>query len=112
LIRFLAQDRFGQFYHEQDNIVRFPTASLLSDHLCGIPAERLLDPHIRFFHDKNPGHLQGDELVCLTEICQENLTRAGRRMWFSDQELIRVSSGKRICHDSSSLHLQSSPALY
>ncbi|MFH7029318.1 MAG: hypothetical protein ACHBN1_28975 [Heteroscytonema crispum UTEX LB 1556] len=55
--------------------------------LKGIPQERLQDPHIQFFALHNPGHLQGDELVCLTEICEENLTPAGKRMWFADLAL-------------------------
>ena len=37
-------------------------------------------PLVRFFAAKNPGHLQGDELACLTEITRPNLTRAGERM--------------------------------
>ena len=39
-----------------------------------------MTPHIAFFLATNPGHVRGDELVCLTELCDENLTRAGRRM--------------------------------
>jgi hypothetical protein len=55
--------------------------------LCGIPQERLKDSHIRFFQTKNSGYEQGDELVCLTEIKEENLTPAGRRMWFAKASL-------------------------
>jgi hypothetical protein len=46
-----------------------------------LPSGRLADPHIAFFLERNPGWKEGDELVCLTEIAEENLTRAGRRMW-------------------------------
>ena len=45
------------------------------------PEGRLADPHIAFFLEKNPGWIRGDELVCLTEPIEENLTPAGRRMW-------------------------------
>ena len=38
------------------------------------------DPHVAFFLKRNPGHGDGDELVCLTELSDDNLTRAGRRM--------------------------------
>ena len=83
LMEFLAQKQFGNWYDEQTGIVRFPHPHILREGLKGIPEERLRDPHIQFFETQNPGHLVGDELVCLTEICEENLTPAGRRMWFA-----------------------------
>lgn len=83
LIEFLARDRFGKCYDEKAGVVRFPHPHVLREELRGIPSEQLIDPHIRFFKTQNPGHIQGDELVCLTEICEENLTPAGRRMWFA-----------------------------
>ena len=81
LIDFLATERFGKNYDKNTGIVRFSHPYQLREGLRGIPPERLNDPHIRFFNSKNPGHINGDELVCLTEICPENLTKAGRRMW-------------------------------
>lgn len=92
LIKFLARDRFGKCYDEVAGVVRFPDPHVLREGLRGIPSERLKDPHIHFFKDKNPGHLQGDELVCLTEICEENLTLTGQRMW-----LANLSSRSRSC---------------
>lgn len=84
LIQDLAIKRFGENYHKNTGIVRFPHPHILRDRLHGIPVQRLKDPHIQFFQTLNPGHLNGDELVCFTEICEENLTRAGRRMWFAN----------------------------
>jgi hypothetical protein len=81
LIDFLATQRFGRLYHRKEGIVRFPVPQILRGALRGIPARRLGDPHIAFFAARNPGHERGDELVCLTEIVRENLTRAGERMW-------------------------------
>lgn len=82
LIDFLAHEKFGSDYDKTYGIVRLPHPQRLRGELEGIPPERLHDPHVQFFNARNPGHIQGDELVCLTEICRENLTRAGRRMWF------------------------------
>ena len=79
----LAIKRFGENYDINSGVVRFPHPHVLRNGLLGIPVERLRDPHIRFFQTLNPGHLNGDELVCFTEICEENLTRAGGRMWFA-----------------------------
>lgn len=83
LMNFLGTSNFGQYYTEHLGLVRFPYPQILRNGLNGIPIERLQDPHISFFEKLNPGHLQGDELLCLTEICEENLTSAGRRMWFA-----------------------------
>ncbi|MDY6784446.1 MAG: hypothetical protein SW833_18170 [Cyanobacteriota bacterium] len=91
LIDFLANRQFENYYNPQAGIVRFPHPHALREGLRGIPSERLKDPHIAFFQAQNPGHLQGDELVCLAEICEENLTRAGRRMWFADSFKLETS---------------------
>ncbi|MGB3298366.1 MAG: hypothetical protein WBA76_08860 [Phormidesmis sp.] len=82
LMQFLCCRQFGEWYDEETGIVRFPSPQKLRGHLEGIPAERLRNPHVKFFAQQNPNAGQGDELVCLTEIAAENLTRAGRRMWF------------------------------
>lgn len=91
MIQFLAKKLFGESYDEIAGVVRFPHPHKLRGKLQGIPTERLEDDHIRFFDTKNPGHTQGDELVCLTEICEENLTEAGRRMWFASSKLPKTA---------------------
>jgi hypothetical protein len=48
--------------------------------LANVPAARLDDPYVAFFTERNTGHAEGDELVCVTELAPENLTAAGRRM--------------------------------
>jgi len=76
----LATERFGKQYDPASGLVRFDHPQRLHGKLKAIPPERLADPHIAFFLSRNPGHTQGHELVCLTELCPENLTAAGRRM--------------------------------
>jgi hypothetical protein len=83
LIDFLAQAHFTKSYDIATGVVRFPHPQVLCEKLNSIPPERLKDPHIKFFQQQNPGHIIGDELVCLTEISADNLTAAGQRMWFS-----------------------------
>lgn len=87
LLHHLARERFGETYDPATGIVRFPEPQVLSDGLRGIPPERMRDPRIAFFDRVNPGHPQGDELVCLAEISEENMTRACRRVWFSGTEI-------------------------
>lgn len=76
----LARDRFGYAYDQATGVVRFETPQRLRPHLATIPDGKASDPHVRFFLERNPGHAAGDELVCLTELSDANLTAAGARM--------------------------------
>ncbi|MGK7906067.1 MAG: hypothetical protein AB4040_02405 [Synechococcus sp.] len=80
LMQYLGRTYFGDRYDETAGVVRFPHAYVLREELQEIAPGRLQNRHIRFFTERNPGHTQGDNLVCLTEISRENLTRAGQRM--------------------------------
>ena len=76
----LARERFGAQFDPRTGIVRFLHPQRLRGGLNAIPAGRVSDPQVAFFLARNPGHALGDELVCLTELCDGNLTAAGRRM--------------------------------
>ncbi|GAK53251.1 hypothetical protein U14_04516 [Candidatus Moduliflexus flocculans] len=76
----LARAKFGAWYFEQPGIVRvWPPADRLTAELAAIPDSKREQPHVRFFLDRNPGYVNGDELVCLAEISEANLTLAARR---------------------------------
>jgi hypothetical protein len=76
----LAQARFGASYDASAGVVRFEAPQRLRAHLAAVPEGRANDPHVRFFLERNPGHANGDELVCVTELSDANLTAAGVRM--------------------------------
>jgi len=76
----LAERRFGGLYDPAAGVVRFERPHRLRGALADVPVGRRTDPHIDYFLTRNPGWLSGDELVCLTEIADGNLTIAGRRM--------------------------------
>lgn len=80
LLHHLAATRYKTWYDASSGIVRFPRPQRLRGQLGAIPAGRAADPDIAFFLTRNPGHAEGDELACLTEISEDNLTAAGRRM--------------------------------
>jgi hypothetical protein len=84
LLSRLAIDRFGDAYLPETGIVRFAAPQVLREPLHEIGPGRLQEPHVAFFLERNPGWRRGDELVCLTEIAFDNLTRAGRRMWWHE----------------------------
>jgi hypothetical protein len=81
LMEHLATERFGPSFDREAGIVRFDPPQVLRAEARGIPSHRARDPHVAYFADRNPGHERGDELVCLTDLSRDNLTRAGERMW-------------------------------
>ena len=80
LLDHLARERFAERYDPTSGIVRFSQPQRLRGALGEIPVGRTADPHVGFFLSRNPSHVDGDELVCLTELSDGNLTPAGRRM--------------------------------
>ena len=84
LLAQLAHTRFGANFDERSGVVRFAQPQRLRGALALVPDGRRHDPHVQFFLDRNPGHAAGDELVCLTELSDANLTDAGRRMLRGD----------------------------
>jgi hypothetical protein len=80
LLDSLARERFGARFDSENGIVRFTQPQKLRGAMNQIPTGKIADPHVSFFLQRNPDHVFGDELVCLTELADENLTAAGRRM--------------------------------
>ena len=76
----LAHENYGELFDASTGIVRFPEPQRLRGELARIPEGRRGNADVAFFLTQNPGHAEGDELVCIAEICDENLTAAGRRM--------------------------------
>lgn len=42
--------------------------------------KHLNDPDIVFFNKQNPGHVNGNDLVCLTRLTEDNLTQQGKKL--------------------------------
>lgn len=81
LMDHLASARFGDEFDAATGIVRFRDgAQRLHAEVGEITEARGRNPHVRFFTTRNLGHEAGDEMVCLCEISEHNLTAAGRRM--------------------------------
>ena len=80
LLNFLATGQYREAFNPHTGIVRFSRPQCLRGALRSIPEGRADDAHVAYYLARNPGHVVGDELVCLTEIREANLTPAGRRM--------------------------------
>jgi hypothetical protein len=86
MINFLARSQYQDLYHADTGIIQLLHPQQLRPGLDGIPTGRLGDPHIDFFNRINPQHDAGDELVCFAEVCESNLTAAGRRIWTTSSQ--------------------------
>ncbi len=76
-----ARARYGDAFDEAAGVVRLPrSVHRLRPGVGDVTAARLKDPAVALFARLNPGHGAGDELGCLAELSEANLTRAGRRL--------------------------------
>lgn len=76
----LAQLKFPTSYDAESGLIRLDTPAPLRPGVAEITEQRLKNPHVAFFVAANPGHVHGDQLACLVELSEANLTAAGRRM--------------------------------
>ncbi|MEW6009344.1 MAG: hypothetical protein AB1629_06905 [Candidatus Omnitrophota bacterium] len=69
-----AYKKYTLEYNANAGIIHFnhPKEHLKAG-VADVTAQRLSDPHIRFFVKKNPLYAQGDELACLAELKEENM---------------------------------------
>ena len=69
----VAASLFGDAWKAEEGVIRFPSSH---GHLRGeMSVRRSGNPWVSYFLFRNPGHLQGEELVCLTEMDEANLRR-------------------------------------
>lgn len=71
---------FGDRFDASTGIVRVVGASTLRPERADDEQVARRDKHGAFFVDVNPGHANGDELVCCARLTPENFTRAAQRM--------------------------------
>lgn len=72
----LAARWFGSQYDAARGILRFEEQHYrVRDGIAPIDRAAAAHPHIAFFAERNPGHVDGEELVCLTEVRLTDLAR-------------------------------------
>jgi len=67
LLDALARARFGDKYDPASGVARDLGADRVRQGIAPIDGALLANPHVRFFLQRNPGHVRGDELCCLAE---------------------------------------------
>lgn len=74
LIDCLAIERFGDAYDLHKSVIHFEKSQgHLKNDWADIPEHLLIKKDVKYFLQRNPNYHRGDELVCLTELCQSNL---------------------------------------
>ena len=77
----LGRHKYPATYEPAAGVVRASGAKdRLRPGVAEVTAERLRDPHVRFFVERNSGHAAGDELCCLAPLTRANLTPAAYRV--------------------------------
>ncbi len=74
-IDFLARQRYDDRWSPETGVVKRSGKKRLRPTTAPVNERRLADPEIRFFDSKNPGHRDGDMLVCLVPLTAWNLFR-------------------------------------
>ena len=72
----LARARYGADWIPERGIVRRSGTKRLRADTAPVSADVLTDPDVQFFHARNPGHAEGDMLVCLAPLTLANVAGA------------------------------------
>jgi hypothetical protein len=76
----LASTKFGDAYNPATGLIRFPTSQgHLRENWADVKTEFRKKPDINYFLQRNPEYYQGDELVCLMELREDNMRSHARR---------------------------------
>lgn len=84
----LARMRFGEHYDPASGLLRFPRSrGQLRANWATVPEEDRRRPEVRFFLERNPEYMRGHELVCLTELHEDNLKPLARRLFLKGMKV-------------------------
>src|SRR5262249_11451740 len=72
----LAAERYGPDWNRETGVVRRSGCKQLRAGTAPIEGALRTDPDVSFFEAANPGHPQGDMLVCLAPLSARNLCSA------------------------------------
>jgi len=75
----LATQRYGGDWNRETGVVRRSGYKQLLPDTAPIDEQARSDPDVRFFEASNPGHREGDMLVCLAPLTVRNLFGAIKR---------------------------------
>lgn len=88
----LGRHKFPANYCSTSGIVRANSSQYrLRNDVAELTAERLRDPYVLFFAERNPQHAAGDELCCIAPLTRTNFTAAAHRVIGTASAITRSS---------------------
>lgn len=77
----LGYFKYPNNYSSKDGVIHFSKDAMrLKKGVADINENRLRNPHIRFFVERNPLYWRGDELVCLANLSYDNFNASVFKM--------------------------------
>jgi hypothetical protein len=81
IIDALGEQKFPGLYDRVRGVIRASAGKdRLREGVADVTPQRLMDPHVRFFLERNPQHTKGEELCCLAPLSRANFTAAAYRV--------------------------------
>ncbi len=77
----LVKTMFPNEYDESRGIVRTHRPMSVRQVHVEMATKRITEKHAAFFAERNPGYLQGDYLVCISDLSYANQTRLGKKLF-------------------------------
>ncbi len=78
----LARARFGEHFDARSGLVKLPSSrGHLRAEWARVPPQDAQKKEVRYFLERNPNYVCGDELVCLTELTPANLRPLAKRIF-------------------------------
>lgn len=73
-----GKKKYPRHYHPETGVITFSPQRVRPESVDAAPAHP--DAHSAFFLRRNPGYLDGHELVCVARIAPDNFTSGARRL--------------------------------
>lgn len=89
----VARLKFGDRYQAARGVVSFEQGAAVKPEAADVPALDAAAPDVRFFLERNPGWVNGDELCCLAELRLLELIGAGLKYTFTRRRARRAPDG-------------------
>jgi hypothetical protein len=80
----LVRIKFPEEYDADRGVVRTHRPMSVRQEVIERATQGISQEHAAFFAERNPGFLQGEYLVCITDLTQQNRTRLGDKLFACD----------------------------
>ncbi len=86
IIDAFGKERYPDEYNEKSGNVEYnKTKDRLKKGVANIDEKHSKDKHIEFFANKNPGHIDGNDIVCLTSLKEDNIRKTAYRLFIEGE---------------------------